>query len=75
MVSVEDINPAKSLADYGMDSLVAVEMRNWLLRELEAALPILELMASTSLRALSENILRKSKIVDAGTIGEKEGCA
>ena len=75
MVSVEDISPAKSLADYGMDSLVAVEMRNWLLRELEAALPILELMASTSLRALSEKIVRKSKIVDAGIIGEKEGAA
>ena len=66
MVPLEEINPSKSMLDYGMDSLVAVEMRNWLLRELDATVPILELMAnSTSLRALSSNIVKKSKLVDA----------
>lgn len=63
-VPMEDIDRRKSMVDYGMDSLVAVEMRNWLLRELEVALPIIELMASTSLEQLSMKIARNSKIVN-----------
>lgn len=52
------------MLDYGMDSLVAVALRNWLLRELEAALPVLELMTNTPLKQLSVKIVRKSKLVD-----------
>lgn len=71
MIPKEDINPSKSMLDYGMDSLVAVELRNWLLRELEAALPVLELMTNTPLKQLSVNIVRKSKLVDPGLCTEK----
>jgi hypothetical protein len=61
MIALEDISANKSMADYGMDSLVAVEMRNWLIRELDATMPILELLASTSLLELSRKIVQKSK--------------
>ncbi|KAG8526399.1 putative secondary metabolism biosynthetic enzyme [Bacidia gigantensis] len=64
MVPVERISPTKSLSEYGMDSLVAVEMRNWLLRELDAALPILELMADIPLQELSWKIAKSSKLVN-----------
>ena len=63
MIPQEDIVPSKSMLDYGMDSLVAVELRNWLLRELEAAVPVLELMANTALQQLSMKIVEKSKLV------------
>ncbi|KAL8902621.1 MAG: hypothetical protein Q9207_004534, partial [Kuettlingeria erythrocarpa] len=63
MIPKEDIHRSKSLMDHGMDSLVAVEMRNWLLKELETALPILELMANTSLQQLSTKIVKRSKLV------------
>lgn len=63
MVSLEDITREKSLAEYGMDSLVAVEMRNWLLREMEATVPILELLANVTLLQLAEKIVGRSKIV------------
>ena len=68
MIPLEDISPLKSMSECGMDSLVAVEMRNWLLRELDAALPILELMANTSLRELSMKIARASKLVNTGNL-------
>ena len=68
MISVEDITPLKSMSECGMDSLVAVEMRNWLLRELDAALPVLELMANTSLQELSMKIARASKLVNTGNL-------
>jgi len=71
MIPVEEINPAKSMLGCGMDSLVAVEMRNWLLRELEAALPVLELMANTSLQELSMKIARASKLVNPVILEER----
>jgi len=63
MMPAEDLDPSKSMAEYGMDSLVAVEMRNWLLRELDCAMPILELMGSVSLLDLSVKVVKKSKLV------------
>ncbi len=70
MIPVEDVSPLKSMSECGMDSLVAVEMRNWLLRELDAALPVLELMANTSLQELSMRIARASKLVNTGKLEE-----
>lgn len=63
VIPVEDIDPPKSLSEYGMDSLVAVETRNWLLRELESPIPILEPMANISLLNLSMKTVKKSKLL------------
>ena len=67
MVPIEGISPSRSMSEYGMDSLVAVEMRNWLLREFDAALPILEIMADTSIQELSVKIASASKLVSSST--------
>ena len=64
MIPVEDIDPSKSISEYGMDSLVAVEMRNWLLREFEAALPIIELLSNISVQQLSLKVIRVSKLLE-----------
>jgi hypothetical protein len=64
MIPLEEISSSKSMSSYGMDSLVAVEMRNWLVRELDATLPVLELLANTSLAALARKIVLKSKITN-----------
>ena len=68
MIPVEEINAEKSLAEYGMDSLVAVEMRNWLLRELDVTMPILELLDNVSLMTLSEKIVQKSKLANTAVL-------
>ena len=70
MIPVEDVRPSKSMLEHGMDSLVAVEMRNWLLRELDSAIPILELMANVSLSQLSVKVAKNSKLVSAAIIPE-----
>ncbi|KAI4164048.1 MAG: hypothetical protein LQ342_002283, partial [Letrouitia transgressa] len=64
IISVEEIKLAKSLLECGMDSLVAVELRNWLIREFEATLPIMELMENIPLQRLSFKIARRSKLVN-----------
>ena len=72
MIPAEEISSSKSMSDYGMDSLVAVEMRNWLVRELDATLPVLELLANVSLMQLSMNIARKSKLTNTAILKEEK---
>ncbi|KAJ5291777.1 hypothetical protein N7478_001028 [Penicillium angulare] len=63
MRPMEEMNPAAPIAIYGLDSLVAIEIRNWITRELEANMQVLEILAGESLPALSEHIMRKSGII------------
>lgn len=75
MVPREEMDAARPIVVYGLDSLVAIEIRNWITRELEASLQVLELLTSSSIRALGATILSKSKLVDVskfGAEGEKE---
>lgn len=65
MVPLEEINPSSSMQDYGMDSLVAVEMRNWITSNLGAAISVLELVGNESINMLSTNIVKKSTFIDA----------
>ncbi len=55
----EPMESAKSLASYGLDSLAAVEFRNWVRMELGAELTTLEITNATSLVSLCEKILGK----------------
>lgn len=55
----EPIEPAKTLANYGMDSLAAVEFRNWVRMELGAELTTLEITNATSLFALGDKVIAK----------------
>lgn len=63
MHSLDDMDPLKPIVAYGLDSLVAIEIRNWIARELEATLQIVEILASQSLVSLTTLILAKSTMV------------
>lgn len=63
MIPVNDISTENPLSYYGMDSLVAVEMRNWIARELDATVPVLELMANQPMHVLSGKVVAKSRLV------------
>ena len=62
MTPAEDIVPGKPLAAYGLDSLVAIEMRNWLIGELDVDIPLLELMNSSSLTALAVFVRERCRL-------------
>lgn len=55
----ESIEPMRLLANYGVDSLVAVELRNWLRAELNVEISALEIVGSRTLVTLSESVLKK----------------
>ncbi|KAG9258509.1 polyketide synthase [Emericellopsis atlantica] len=65
MIEKDDIDGRQPIAAYGLDSLVAVEIRNWVTKQTDANLQVLELLSSGSLISLSQNIVKKSALLDA----------
>ncbi|KAI1163548.1 PKSKA1 [Nemania serpens] len=55
----EPMDPERPLAVYGIDSLSAVEIRNWVRSELGALVTTLDIMNAPSLRAFCEKIIAK----------------
>jgi hypothetical protein len=61
VLSLEDIEPTISVSSLGLDSLVAIEIRNWIAREANANVQVLELLSTGSLMALADVIVTKSQ--------------
>lgn len=57
------VDPSKSLAHYGVDSLVAVELRNWLVPSARVEMSIFELLGNTSLGDLAMKVVQKVRPV------------
>ncbi|KAI1330121.1 putative PKS-like enzyme [Xylariaceae sp. FL0255] len=64
MMELEDLDITRSLSHYPLDSLVAIEIRNFITREFEATLQVLELLSSGSIQTLSKVKCAKSKLVN-----------
>jgi hypothetical protein len=74
----EDIDPGKPIHFYGVDSLVAVEFRNWLAKNMQANIEVLDIMGNDSISQLSGKIAKESKIIkleDLKTEGSTEDVA
>lgn len=65
MVPVETIVVGRPMSEYGIDSLVAVEMRNWIFRETDFTIAILELMANQPIHKLATRIAQGTHLVSA----------
>ncbi|KAI1424757.1 ketoacyl-synt-domain-containing protein [Xylaria sp. FL1777] len=64
MMEIEDLDVTRSLSHYPLDSLVAIEIRNFITREFEATLQVLELLSSGSIQTLAKVVCVKSKLVN-----------
>ncbi|KUJ09043.1 BcPKS8, polyketide synthase [Mollisia scopiformis] len=64
VLEAEDMDVTRSLSSYALDSLVAIEVRNFITREFEANLQVLELLGSGSIETLAKAICVKSKLVE-----------
>ena len=62
-IPIEDMEPTHSVSSLVLDSLVGVEIRNWIARETGANVQVLELLSSSSLNGLAEIIAKKSNLV------------
>ncbi|KAL9069654.1 MAG: hypothetical protein Q9157_006082 [Trypethelium eluteriae] len=62
MIPREDLVPQKQLKDYGFDSLVSAEVRNWLTKELEVNISMPVLLGFPSIASLVERIVETSPL-------------
>ena len=62
-ISVQDLDVARNITSYGLDSLTAIELRNWIAKELRANLQILELLSSGAINDLAALIVQKTRTV------------
>ena len=66
MLSLEDVDVSKPISAFGLDSLVAIEVRHWISREFDAGLQLLEILASDSVSGLAGTIMHKSGALPEG---------
>ncbi|KAK0714128.1 hypothetical protein B0T26DRAFT_874079 [Lasiosphaeria miniovina] len=60
-ISMQDLDVERNITSYGLDSLTAIELRNWIAKELRANLQILELLSSGTVNDLAALIMQKTR--------------
>lgn len=73
MVQDEDLDLTKAIVTYGLDSLIAVEFRNWIVKEVGTRLQMLDLMTSQSWGALVALVTSRSSLVDHKRYAQMNG--
>ncbi|KAL8730919.1 MAG: hypothetical protein Q9181_004491 [Wetmoreana brouardii] len=66
MIAIDEIDVNRPVSSYGVDSLVAAEMRNWCFRDLKADISVFELLSGNSISMLADQIANKSTLVPQG---------
>lgn len=68
MIEEAEVIPSKPLSNYGVDSLVAVELRNMLALRAGAEVSIFDIMQSVSITALGATVASKSSHIDPSLV-------
>lgn len=61
--SIEDVSPSASPEEFGLDSLVAIELKNWLVRTFQVQVQTSEVADAASISSLGKVIASRSKLV------------
>ncbi|KAK2011526.1 beta-ketoacyl synthase domain-containing protein [Colletotrichum eremochloae] len=72
---VEDVSPDVSMDSFGLDSLVAIELKNFLVRTFQTTLQTSEVLDAPNIMTLAKVIILRSKLVSqdtAAVVLEKE---
>ncbi|KAG8169993.1 hypothetical protein KVR01_000738 [Diaporthe batatas] len=59
-IPTSEVDPFKALHEYGVDSLVAIEVRNWINSSMKANLALLEIMGGEPINEFATKIAQKS---------------
>jgi hypothetical protein len=85
----EDIVPTKRLADYGVDSPMAVELRNWIAAAFNSSVAVFDIMGARSITEVGKIVVSKSELASSpaqadekdlsgylplGCLGKYSGC-
>lgn len=58
-----EVDPSRPLYHYGVDSLVALEVRNWITKMMKANMALLEILAAVPMETFAVQIAKKSKLL------------
>lgn len=61
-VKPEDIESSKPLHQFGVDSLVAVELRNWIAKNFAADISVFEIMSGRTVKGVAEFVVGNSQV-------------
>ncbi|PNY28266.1 Polyketide synthase [Tolypocladium capitatum] len=62
-IPASEIDPSRPIYRYGVDSLVALEVRNWITKEMKANMTLLEILAAVPMEMFAVQIAKKSKLL------------
>jgi acyl carrier protein len=60
-VAAEDIDPHRTLSDYGTDSLMAVELRNWIRRDFGVTVAIFDIIGVASIKKVGQLVAERAE--------------
>jgi acyl carrier protein len=69
-IEVEDIDTSRQLSSYGVDSLLAVDLRAYLATEARLDISVFELMRSRPMRDLARDLALRSKYLGHDTLDQ-----
>ncbi|KAI0551232.1 hypothetical protein F4679DRAFT_145449 [Xylaria curta] len=61
-ISPSDVEPNKPLSNYGVDSLMAVELRNYIGREFQATVAVFDIMGGVPISSIGDLVVERSTI-------------
>jgi hypothetical protein len=61
-ISPDDVEPSKALSSYGVDSLMAVELRNWIGRDFHADVAVFDIMGGVPIAAIGDLVVARSSV-------------
>ena len=64
IIPANEVSTNKPVAMLGLDSLVAVEVRSWIAKEMDAKMSTMELMTISSIKALADVIVARSTLLE-----------
>ncbi|KAI1355097.1 hypothetical protein F5Y01DRAFT_327941 [Xylaria sp. FL0043] len=64
-IATKDIEPSRHLSDYGVDSLMAIELRNWISRDFGSNLAVFDMMGAATIEDIGHLVVSRSEFVKA----------
>ncbi|KAI0187296.1 polyketide synthase [Xylaria flabelliformis] len=75
LIEPEDVDLDESILDFGLDSLIAIELRNWIMREFSSPIQSSEVLDSENIWALAQKVISRSSLTgddNSDTISSSE---
>jgi acyl carrier protein len=58
----DDVEPSKPLSSYGVDSLMAVELKNYIGREFQATVAVFDIMGGVPISSIGDLVVERSVV-------------